>query len=112
MPGLSAFQGAASLEDTSPHMVMEIKKALISWWLHVEYGAHFALASEGNAVESRPIRIGPTARAFTEILADAGCGSQTLDPEMSRERQSRDAVIELNGKVINAKCLSHERDPP
>jgi hypothetical protein len=93
-------------------MVMQIKKALISWWLHMEYGAHRTLASEGNAVESRPVSVGPATEAFTEILADAGCGSQTLDPEMSGERQSRNAVIKLDGKVINAKCLSHERDPP
>jgi len=112
MHGLAAFKGATSLEDTRPHMVMQIKKALISWWLHVKNSADLALASEGNAVESGPIRVGPTARAFTEILADAGCGPQTLDPEMSRQGQSRDAVIEVDGKVINAKCLSHERDPP
>lgn len=99
MPGLSVFQGAASLEDTSPHMVMEIKKASISWWLHVEYGAHFALASEGNAVESCPIRVGPPTRVFMEILADAGCGSQALAPELSRERQSRDAIALVGDSV-------------
>ena len=51
--------------------------------------------------------IGPTG-AFTEILADAGGGSQALDPEMSGERQCRDAVIELEREVIDAKCLSHK----
>lgn len=112
MHELAAFQCATSLEDTRSHMVIQIKKALISWWLHVEYGAHFALASESNAVESCSIRVGTATGAFTKILADAGCGSQALAPEMSRERQSRDAVIELDRKVINAKCLGHERDPP
>jgi hypothetical protein len=87
---------------------MQIEKALIPWWLHVKDGAHLPLTSECNAVKARPISIGTTTGAFPEILADAGCSSQALDAKMSGERQCRDAVIELERKVIGAKWLSHE----
>ena len=52
-------------------------------------GSHLTLTRERNAVKACPISIGAPTGAFTEILADAGGGSQALDPEMSGERQCR-----------------------
>ena len=104
----ATFESAACFEDACTHMIVQIKKAFVAGWIHMKDGTHLTLTRKRNAKKARPIGIGATTGAFAEILADASCGSQALNSEMSGKRQCRDTVIELKRKVIDAKCLGHK----